>query len=456
MLLFFAIGVSSCNKLIEIPANAPNQIVTSQVFSDSLDAVNAVVGIYVNAYAGTSGPFSGYLTIYPGLSADELTPVSATDQAFYSYSIINNNSICSGFWSSFYGQYLIYQANACIDGLNASSSITPALKNQLIGECEFVRAFCYFHLVNLFGPVPLAVTSDYQTNAGLPRAPVDTVYSQIVRDLEDASGRLVPAYPSAGRLRPNQYTALALLSRVYLYRQQWQKAENAASQIIGSGVYQLVTNLDNVFLDGSQEAILQITNTNSSSYQSSTHEGSVMLPGSATSIPNYYFTPSLVQAFETGDQRVVHWTNFNTVGGAAYYYPYKYKNQYSALVNNTKEDYMLFRLSEQYLIRAEARAQQNNTSGAAADLNTIRSRAGLPATTASTQADLLAATLHERQTELFCEMGQRWYDLKRTGQVNTILPPEKSNWPADGHAVFYPIPLSELQKNASWQQNAGY
>src|SRR5207245_162544 len=93
------------------------------------------------------------------------------------------------------------------------------------------------------------------------------------------------------------------------------------------------------------------------------------------------------------------------------------------------EYYMMLRLAEQYLIRAEARAQQNNLAGSILDLNVIRTRAGLQNLSASlTQAQVLRAVEQERRIELFAELGHRWLDLKRTGQATAILAPIKPNW----------------------------
>jgi len=121
----------------------------------------------------------------------------------------------------------------------------------------------------------------------------------------------------------------------------------------------------------------------------------------------------------------------------------------------------VFRLAEQYLIRAEAKAQQGTDMiGAAADLNVIRNRAGLANTTASTHDDLLAAVAHERQIELFAEWGHRWFDLKRTGQVDAVMSavtPQKNpsgTWKT--YQQLYPVPQSEISKNPFLKQNAGY
>jgi hypothetical protein len=114
---------------------------------------------------------------------------------------------------------------------------------------------------------------------------------------------------------------------------------------------------------------------------------------------------------------------------------------------------MVFRLAEQYLIRAEARAKENNISGSQADLNIIRARAGLPNTTATDVNSLISAIIHERQTELFTEWGNRWFDLRRYN-LTDLLKTEKPGWiPAD---TLYPIPLSQLKLNVYLRQNKGY
>jgi starch-binding outer membrane protein, SusD/RagB family len=236
--LLLAAG-SGCNKLVEIPANSPGQLTTSSVFLDSATATSAVVGIYTSAYSQNS-PLSLFMSVYPSLSADDLTSSNSATDPFISNSLsAGSNTIpggSSGFiWDGFYNNTLIYQTNAAIDGLSSSTILTTTLKNQLIGECEVIRALAYFYLTNLYGSVPIAISTDYAVTGKLPRSSADSVYAQITKDLVDAGGRLLVAYPSEGRARPNMYTALALLSRVYLYQQQWGLAKSTKAAIIHLG-----------------------------------------------------------------------------------------------------------------------------------------------------------------------------------------------------------------------------
>ncbi len=112
-------------------------------------------------------------------------------------------------------------------------------------------------------------------------------------------------------------------------------------------------------------------------------------------------------------------------------------------------------MAEGYLIRAEARCNLNNFSGAIDDLDKIRNRAGLPSTSATTKDLLLAAIEKENQIEFMNEWGHRWLDLKRKGKADLILGPIKgNNWQSTD--VLWPIPENELTYNPYLIQNPGY
>ena len=138
-------------------------------------------------------------------------------------------------------------------------------------------------------------------------------------------------------------------------------------------------------------------------------------------------------------------------GNTVYTYPTKYR---SLAASANAEYFTVLRLAEQYLIRAEARAQQNNVSGAREDLFAVRQRAGLGATPANNKDALLLAVERERRIELNSEMGHRWFDLKRTGRINTVLSTVKANWNAE--AALYPVPADQRSRNGNLTQNPGY
>jgi hypothetical protein len=345
---------------------------------------------------------------------------------------------------------LIHIANTLLMELDASKAVSDNTKAQLSGEAKFFRALVYFYLVNLYGGVPLVTTADYTTSAGLPRATVTQIYQQILTDLHDAQRLLSMNYPATtlfpnDRTRPNRAAATALLARVYLYSGQPAQADSAASAVIANPMYRLETSLDSVFLSGSREAIWQLQPVNA---DVTTAEAGAFIP-TQPGAPSFYTAANfLLGAFEPGDQRRVHWLA-RAVNGK--FYPFKYKR--TAMDSSFGKEYdMVLRLGEVYLIRAEARVLEGDNADAAADLDTIRSRAGLPAVGSS--VDLPSAILHERQVELMVEWGHRWLDLKRTGQADAILGTEKRGWKST--AALYPLPANELINNPSLIQNAGY
>lgn len=450
---FLLIVVSGCTKLIDVPG-PENLTESTDVFKSDASAISAVTGIYSKAMSSAVSFLNGGITIYTGLSADELiqNETNSTVQEFFINSLQPSNSLLrKDLWVRAYD--LIYQTNACIEGINGSNSLTEATRNQLLGESYFLRAFLYFYMVNLFGDVPLIITTDYTTNATLPRTNATIVRSRIKADLITALNLLIPSYPSPDRARANKWTVSAMLAKVYLYDDNWQEAESAASAVINSGSYSLEKDVTHVFLYTSNESIFQMMPV-AQGYN--TTEGNQFIPSRTFAVPAYSLSNYLLGVFEPGDKRVINWIGSQSAGGALYSFPYKYKLKadFSALFV-LREYYVVLRLAEQYLIRAEARANLGNLPGAIQDLDTVRYRAGLLLIDPSiNKTELLVAIQKERQTELFTEWGNRWFDLKRTKQADLVLKNRKLGWNATD--TLYPIPGAERLLNPNLTQNDGY
>lgn len=438
----------SCKKFIEIKP-PENQLEESVVFSTDASALSAAFGVYANMVQTNLYICNGGTSLYPALSADELVynATNAELLTFYNNSIIadDGTGIFSRLWVPAYKN--IYFANSVMEGLDNSSGVTSALKQQLKGEMLVVRSLNIFMLLNLFGDVPLITSTDYKTNGVMPKMPSNDLYTRLVADLREAKDLLDETYTNSLKTRPNRLTASALLSKVYLVQKDWKNAEIEASTIIRSKKHKIEPLLNNVFSQFSEETIWQLA----SDYRN-TGEGATFIPSSATTRPTYSLTSFLLNAFENDDLRKSNWLKYNLVGGKSYYYPYKYKVRASTPIS---EFTVVFRLAEQYLIRAEARAQLNNTTEAISDLDVIRSRAGLGNTLATSQSEVLSAIYKERQIELFCEWGNRWFDLKRTGSANDILSIRKAPY-WDATDILYPIPAGEILNNPFLVQNLGY
>ncbi|MEP7376046.1 MAG: RagB/SusD family nutrient uptake outer membrane protein [Chitinophagaceae bacterium] len=479
-----AVCFFSCRKLIDIKPPVSN-VNEENVYKSDASAIAVLTGIYLRL-GTTDVIFSGAggVSTLTGLSADELTLYSGVNDnkliAYYTNNLSASSVLTnygSEFWASGAGLYYnIFICNAAIEGITKTTTLTPSVQLQLLGEAKFLRAFFYFYLVNLYGDVPLALTTDPAVNAIIPRSPKAQVYQQIIDDLKTAQNLLSPDYLDGGlkayqnlagaeRVRPTKWAAAALLAKVYLYygnltndAGNFAKAEEQSSIVINNLTYYSLAPLNNVFLKNSSESIWQIQPSN---VGRNTEDGiTFILPatGPNTSVNPVYLSNQMLGSFEAVDQRKSKWVSSVTPtppGTNTYYFAYKYK---ATVASGAATEYlMMFRLGEQYLIRAEARAQQNNIGGAQADLNMIRARAGLTNTAANDKATLLVAILHERQVELFTE-GHRWFDIKRTKNVDAIMnivtPLKGGTWQITDQ--LYPIPVDDILKNPNLIQNAGY
>lgn len=449
MLITLLTTFGGCKKLIENNASG-GQLLDKEVYKDSTTVKGALAGMYSSLI--TNNRYSVLMSGFPGYSADELTNynLEAVNQFVLNSILTTNTEVNNNLWSAPYS--VIYAANAIIENVPGGSNLTPKFQAQSIAEARFIRAFCYFYLINLFGDVPLVTTTDVDANKTSPRSPEAAVYSQITDDLLFAQANLPASYVlSAGaRTRANKWAATALLARTYLYQGNWAAAETQATSLVDNTALFGLEDLNRIFVPTSKEAILQLYNDASGINP----YASAMLPSpTAPTIPKYVFTEQLKNAYaaETGDARRTAWTITVTAPNAIVYTcPAKYKGT----TPGNAEYFTLFRLGEQYLIRAEARAQLNNLTGSRADLLMIRQRAGLGATPANDKNALLLAVERERRIELSCEMGHRWFDLKRTARANTVLGAVKPTWKPE--AALYPIPADQRSRNGNLTQNPGY
>lgn len=461
------INLNSCSNLIKVdpPITSINR---DNAFNNDATATAVVTDILAQLSGGnlSLGGSMGNIFLFGGLAADEIKLYAVNNSGFniFYYNSYSANTDLR-FWNSTYS--LIYSANTVIEGLSSNTKLTDGVRIQLLGEAKFIRAFCYFYLINLYGDVPLVLTTDVLKNATLERSSVSMVYSQIFNDLKESQNLLSENYRSSNvlnstseRVRPNKWAAKALLARAYLYNSKFDEAEILATEVIQKSSLFSIDSLDAVFLKNSNECIWQLQNVTST--RGNTGEGNIfILPETGPNNDDYpvYLSKFVVNCFESSDQRKTHWIDSLKVdSNTVYYYPFKYKSGASTPDNMSTEYEMVLRLGEQFLIRSEARAQLGNILGAREDLNVIRKRAGLVETSANDKEGLLSAILHERQAELFTEWGHRWFDLKRTKSIdsvmNVVAVDKGITWNSD--FGLWPIYIQELFADPKLVQNPGY
>ncbi len=443
-----AITINSCDDFVDVELPS-SQLTGSAVFADMTTANAAIAGLYANmrnngVLCGGSNGMSSYL----GLYADEFNYYQSNSTSnFYNNTLIAGESGVADIWNQSYNQ--IYSANAIIEGVANSTSLPTVGKNQLRGEALFVRAMLHFYLLNIYGDIPYITTTDYEQNKSVSRTPSTIIYQLIVNDLNESISLLPEGYATSERVRPNKFAVTALLARVYLYMGEYSESSNAASAVLSSSLYAWETDLDKVFQKESTTTIWQLI---PDAAGSATLEGALYIftagPPSVVGLREDF-----INSFDSSDHRKMDWTATINNGTNNWYHAFKYKQK--DFGGSSTEYSIVLRLAEQYLIRAEARARQGELIGAKEDLNVIRNTAGLPNTSAMTADEIISDVLQQRRFELFTEFGQRFFDLKRLGLLDSELSASKLGW--NTNDKVWPLPALELSANPNLApQNPGY
>lgn len=447
----------SCEKLVAVDTPT-DKLIRDEVFSNEQTATSAMDGIYNELFqaAFSSGSRSS-VTVLAGLSSDNVQYLNSgnlTMMEFQDHEITPTNPGNLELWTSAYN--IIYLCNSYLEGLSNSTSIDDELNQQLEGEARFVRAYTYFYLVNLYSNIPLILDTDYRVNALKTQSEKLEIYESIESDLLIASDVLNENYRNMERTSVNKFVAKALLARVYLFTGDWQQAEILSSEVINeTNSYELLENLDEIFLANSREAIWQISPIGGGGIASNTNDGNLFIIDPFFSFfATLKLDESLIEDFTEGDSRREKWIGYNDSKNAFFSYKYKIRTSSQFPI---QEYSMVLRLAEQYLIRAEARLKMGKINEAVSDIDIIRKRAGLSALNESismiTGEVLMEEIYLQRRLELFTEWGHRWFDLKRSGLVEGVFA-NSSIW--ESTDVFYPIPSEEISKNPNLIQNDGY
>ncbi len=339
-----------------------------------------------------------------------------------------------------------------IEGIDIEVSIAKRLK----GEAKFLRALFYFHLVQLYGNVPLITTELLPSEIdGIKRDEISKIYELIENDLKEASSSLPVNYGNLDKGRTTQGAANGLLAKVYLTEGKINLAKQELEKVINLGRYSLQSSIASVFSPSNEmndEIIFAVR------FKKGEGGEGRSLPFDYTQNPT--INKDLINAYDPLDERLVLVQYINVSGSQKV--PAKYFDVLSTS-NNVGIDIPVLRYSDILLMYAEVLNEEgyvnDNQSLAIQNLNLVRERAGLtPYTTTElvNQITFQAAIYKERRLEFALEF-QRWYDLKRT---NTAI----STFAAIGVNIeecklIYPIPQDEIDKVndlANFPQNDCY
>lgn len=355
--------------------------------------------------------------------------------------------------------YTIQSANVGLERM-AASPLSDSQKNQYMGESLFVRAYCYYELVNLYGAVPLYTTSLGTSDLKLQRSPVADVYVQIEADLKESAEKLEGiAVDRNGRV--NKWAAYALLARVSLFQEKWAEAKQYSNKVITEGPYALEADFLNIWNVDNHNGKESILEAQSSSVQDKSlgsmlptfagargedkknfpsNDAGDVLDGWGWCMP----TSDLENAYlSEGDEirrrsTITKWgepaygdetlnpthkfsLNDNKSGRICrkYYIPVATRRSLDKKDGHLPLNVPLIRLAEMYLTRAEA---SYHTSGdALGDINILRARVKLEPKTGLAGPTLLKQIYKERRLELAFE-GFRLFDIRREKDPSTGRP----------------------------------
>ena len=450
--------LTSCkqDKLFQDPLNSISE---ADAFSTADRIEKSSVGMY-DALQNANF-FSGRILIYGDIRGlDAIPNTYFGNMGFYSTTTSSDGTVASA-WQG--GYRTIYQANLFLKGFAPNASLVSQAKaDQYVGEAKFIRALCYFELVNLWAqpynftadashpgvPLVLVAADDpFAPSNQLPRATVKQVYDQMESDLLDAEAKLPATAPDAFTrvARATKGAARALLARLYLYKGDYTKANQYADLVINSNVYSLNANPQTTFRTPytTPESIFSVAMSGSDN------------PNTNNSLGQHYNPRA------RGDIAIsVDYINLmdTTVD-------LRYKNlveKYNGSFWTTKyagltTDYVpVLRYAEVLLTKAEALARLGTgvDPTALALLTQVRNRSNGGALTITTKQQLIDAILKERRIELAFE-GQGSFEFQR----NKLDLPAHSTVPLQPWGSNYrilPIPKYDTDKNPNLVQNPGY
>lgn len=378
----------------------------------------------------------------------------------------------------------IFRANIAIDGIPKVPQMDETLRQRLLGEARFLRAHFYFNLVRWFGDLPL-ITRPLNQNEfySQTRSPVAEVYQLITSDLLAALAVLPEKsqYLPADLGRATKGAARALLAKVYLTTKDFPNAEKYALEVINSGEYALLADYTKIFLpegENSSESVFEVQATAlEASYAGATPWNMVQGVRGTPNLGWGFNLPAddLMRAFEFGDPRrdaTALLVGEALPDGSAIvednpamenerYNQKAWTPAHPLLQDNGPSNLRKLRYADVLLIAAEALNENNKPAQALEYLNAVRTRARgtrrnvLPNLTTTNKDELRQRIWQERRAELAMEQ-QRWFDLARTGQLETRLKAIGKDFVKGKHELF-PIPQTEIDLSGGLlKQNPGY
>lgn len=459
--LVLIVMVFGCNTLDQEPQS---QISTNAAFANPNSAQGAVNGMY-NILQGV---YDWRVQVISDLASDVSQQIDTWDALINidEFSATPDNSEIEDLYATLYR--LVDICNAIIANVDNVPGLDDTKKGDFKGQAYGLRGIAYFELARFWGGIPGVYGTDGVVIRTTPsvgidessyatRATLTATYDQSRQDMETALG-LLPETRTGVDLRGRvvKATMRAMLSRLHLYLKDYDLAAQYATDVINDTKYSLVKPYSDIFnKKNTNESIFEVQYnlTDRSGMRNWYYPATLGARGGAALHEAFY---SAISA-DPLDVRYKMTASRTTTSGKTVYYPTKWPTPNDD--NNTQ----IIRIAEMYLIRAEARILGTavDIAGAQSDIDLVRDRAGLGATTAATVPDLMDEIMDQRKKEFFAE-GHRWFDLIRTGRalstLSNLTRSEGSSTYSLGSAdrQVFAFPNKDRQANPNLKQNDAY
>ena len=367
------------------------------------------------------------------------------------------NGLLSDYWAKFNNN--IYRANSVLNRIDGAD-FDETLKNQYKGEALFVRAWSYYHMYLVWGPVPVTLEIVSPSEAlKIGRCTQEEMYKYLSDDLKLAAELLPASYSGYDIGRATSGAALTLLGKVNLTFKKWTEAKDALEQVIGE--YSLQSNPGDVFdVNNKMNSEIIFAVRFNKTVEGENHG---LLNTTLNPDADETQTDALKNCYTNEDKRKVLISWVPVAGTAGTYIIKKFYDTLDPTTNRAGNDYIWLRYADVLLMYAEAlnEIEYNSSSSSPAlnALNQVHERAGLNPIQISEVPDQNSfrnAILLERQQEFPYE-GQRWFDLVRMGKAMEVI--NSQGISIQEYQLVYPIPQSELERindtSLLWQ-NEGY
>ncbi|MEB8330743.1 RagB/SusD family nutrient uptake outer membrane protein [Flavobacteriaceae bacterium KMM 6897] len=470
MLLAFVACDDEINELQPFTEGNPETFFNSvQTFQFGVDGIYSQLWNY---YASSGSGLQGI----PDILSDNVILVQTgrkSNEDYYDYRYVpNTGGAVPLYWSEAYeavnvANLVIAQIDNLVDGPD---------KNNILGQALAARAYAHFDLARVYAKIP---TQSADANASLgivylkvedgdtedpfatpSRETVASNYTEIIGDLERAAG-LIGLSNGEGRLNKNAVNGI--LSRVYLYNGDYQKAIDAADKV--TTALASAADLPGVYTDATNAGIVFELSVNTTSESNFSNVGVLYSQSNSSStISEYAMDLEFFNNIDANDLRrnVLQFVGANQ--GNDYNAIKKFLGETGQV--NGRVDIKVLRKAEVLLNKAEAQFELSQQAQALLTLNELRDERFTSYIGGEVGQSLEDAIQFNRRVELAFE-GHRFFDLKRRGEAvsrsnngdiidGSGTPPEILTLPAGDTRFQLPIPLSEINANANMSQNPGY